>query len=60
MVRIHTDGWYSKVPIPVLCGDKMGTLKCKYNAHTVVVNNGKPEGTWTEFDNNAYFANLKK
>ena len=28
MVRIHTDGFYSVVPIPVLCGDKIGMLKC--------------------------------
>ena len=60
MVRIHTDGFYSKIPIPVLCGSKIGMLKCKYNANTVVVNNGKPDGEWVDFDNNKYFEDLKK
>lgn len=59
MVRIHTDGFYSKIPLPVKCGSKMGQLKCKINHHTKVINNGKPEGDWIDFDNNKYFEDLK-
>ena len=55
MIKMHTDSFLSAVPIPVKCGGKMGNLVCKYSENVVVVNNGKPQGEWSDFDNNKHF-----
>jgi len=52
-LKIHTDGFYSSVPLPIKCGTKMGDFVCKYSPHIEIVSNAKPDGEWSDFENSA-------